>query len=131
MSLKVIGAGFGRTGTDSMREALEILGFGPCHHMRELIRDPEHECLWRSVVAGATPDWDLLLGGYASCVDWPSVLLAATGRGLPAGTGDSDMAHSRKLVGEFRKNAIAGHTFLHRNRGYAQKQRVDRSTCFS
>jgi hypothetical protein len=52
MSLKVIGAGFGRTGTDSMREALEILGFGPCHHMRELIKDPEHERLWRSVVAG-------------------------------------------------------------------------------
>src|SRR4029079_18761567 len=37
MSLKVIGAGFGRTGTDSMREALNLLGFGPCHHMREVI----------------------------------------------------------------------------------------------
>jgi hypothetical protein len=71
-SLKVIGTGFGRTGTDSMREALEILGFGPCHHMRELIKDPEHESLWRSVVAGAAPDWEILLGGYASCVDWPS-----------------------------------------------------------
>jgi hypothetical protein len=71
-SLKVIGTGFGRTGTDSMREALEILGFGPCHHMRELIKDPEHEKLWRSVVAGAAPDWEVLLGGYASCVDWPS-----------------------------------------------------------
>ena len=71
-SLKVIGTGFGRTGTDSMREALEILGFGPCHHMRELIKDSEHESLWRSVVAGAEPDWDVLLGGYASCVDWPS-----------------------------------------------------------
>ncbi len=71
-SLKVIGAGFGRTGTDSMREALEILGFGPCHHMRELIRNPEHERLWQSVAAGATPDWELLLGGYVSCMDWPS-----------------------------------------------------------
>jgi hypothetical protein len=56
----------------SMREALEILGFGPCHHMRELIKNPEHESLWRSVVAGAIPDCDLLLGGYASCEDWPS-----------------------------------------------------------
>ncbi len=36
MTLKVISIRFGRTGTDSMREALEILGFGPCHHMREL-----------------------------------------------------------------------------------------------
>jgi hypothetical protein len=72
MTLKVIGTGFGRTGTDSMREALEILGFGPCHHMRELMKDPEHEQLWRSEVMGATPDWGLLLGGYASCMDWPS-----------------------------------------------------------
>jgi len=70
--LKVIGTGFGRTGTDSMREALEILGFGPCHHMRGLINDPEHGHLWRSVVAGEAPDWGLLLGGYSSCVDWPS-----------------------------------------------------------
>ena len=72
MTLKVIGAGFGRTGTDSMREALNILGFGPCHHMRELLKDPEHAKLWSSVYAGALPDWDLLLGGYNSCVDWPS-----------------------------------------------------------
>lgn len=71
-SLQVIGTGFGRTGTDSMREALEILGFGPCHHMRELIKDPDHEQLWRSVVAGSAPDWDLLLGEYQSCVDWPT-----------------------------------------------------------
>ncbi len=70
--LKMIGAGFGRTGTDSMREALEILGFGSCHHMRELIKDHEHERLWRSVVTGEKPDWDILLGGYAFCVDWPS-----------------------------------------------------------
>lgn len=72
MTLKVIGTGFGRTGTDSMREALNILGYGPCHHMRELLKDAEHERLWRAVIAGETPDWELLLGGYNSCVDWPS-----------------------------------------------------------
>lgn len=70
--LKVIGAGFGRTGTDSMREALNILGFGPCHHMRELLADPEHRQAWRRVHAGEKPDWDKLLGAYGSCVDWPS-----------------------------------------------------------
>jgi len=37
MSLEVIGTGFGRTGTDSMREALTMLGFGPCHHMSEVM----------------------------------------------------------------------------------------------
>jgi hypothetical protein len=55
-----------------MREALEILGFGPCHHMRELKKNPEHERHWRAVVGGKTPDWDLLLGDYVSCVDWPT-----------------------------------------------------------
>lgn len=72
MTLKVVGTGFGRTGTDSMREALNILGFGPCHHMRELIADESHRQAWRDVAAGAPPDWDLLLGNYGSCVDWPS-----------------------------------------------------------
>ena len=72
MTLRVIGTGFGRTGTESMREALGILGFGPCHHMRELIEDAEHARQWKAVTAGATPDWNLLLGNYQSCVDWPS-----------------------------------------------------------
>jgi hypothetical protein len=72
MTLDVIGTGFGRTGTDSMREALDIIGFGPCHHQREVIANPETRQPWRDIACGATPDWDLLLGGYRSCVDWPS-----------------------------------------------------------
>jgi hypothetical protein len=71
MTLKVIGTGFGRTGTDSMREALEILGFGPCHHMFE-VDTPEKVLDWRRAILGAPRDWDVLLGGYAACVDWPS-----------------------------------------------------------
>ena len=71
MWLKVIGTGFGRTGTDSMREALTILGFGPCHHMFE-VDTPERVLGWRRAVLGSEPDWDVLLGGYGSCVDWPS-----------------------------------------------------------
>lgn len=72
MTLKVIGTGFGRTGTDSMREALNILGFGPCHHMRELIADRSHRQDWRDMAAGGPADWGKLLGRYRSCVDWPS-----------------------------------------------------------
>ena len=72
MSLKVIGAGFGRTGTDSMREALNLLGFGPCHHMREVIDGETQKQLWRAVAKGAAPDWKRMFEGYASCVDWPS-----------------------------------------------------------
>ena len=48
MSIKVIGTGFGRTGTDSMREALAILGLGPCHHMSEVIANEEQKRLWRT-----------------------------------------------------------------------------------
>jgi len=72
MSLKVIGTGFGRTGTDSMREALNILGFGPCHHMLEVMASEEQRKLWRALVQGAPPDWSQLFAGYSSCVDWPS-----------------------------------------------------------
>jgi Sulfotransferase domain len=72
MTLRVIGAGFGRTGTDSMREALNVLGFGPCHHIFEVTAHPEQKRLWRAMVAGAAPDWKRLFEGYASCVDLPA-----------------------------------------------------------
>jgi hypothetical protein len=55
-----------------MREALTILGFGPCHHMREVIANDDQKRLWRAVARGASPDWNQLFSGYASCVDWPS-----------------------------------------------------------
>ena len=70
--IEVIGAGFGRTGTDSLRAALGILGFGPCHHMLEVITRPEQRRLWRAFVRGAPIGWDELLAGYRSCVDWPT-----------------------------------------------------------
>jgi len=74
MTLRVIGAGFGRTGTDSMREALSILGFGPCHHMFEVTENPVMKSRWRAFMAGQDADWGALFEGYASCVDWPAVL---------------------------------------------------------
>jgi len=72
MTLKVIGAGFGRTGTVSMHQALERLGFGPCHHMMSLGIDDVQKRLWRELVAGGKPDWNALLGGFGACVDWPT-----------------------------------------------------------
>jgi hypothetical protein len=72
MSLMVIGTGFGRTGTDSMREALTMLGFGPCHHMWEVMAHAEQKRLWRALAKGEAPDWAQLFAGYKSCVDWPS-----------------------------------------------------------
>ena len=72
MALEVIGTGWGRTGTDSMREALNILGFGPCHHMFEINANPDLRTAWRALAKGATPDWKQLFTGYRACVDWPS-----------------------------------------------------------
>jgi Sulfotransferase domain len=72
MSLKVVGSGFGRTGTHSLKLALEELGFGPCHHMIEVIENPDQLPFWRQAAAGHLPDWDEVFAGYASCVDWPA-----------------------------------------------------------
>ena len=71
--LEVIGAGFGRTGTLSLKVALERLGFGPCHHMVELIENAEQISRWRRLADGETPEWDAVFRGYRSTADWPSV----------------------------------------------------------
>jgi len=55
-----------------MREALTILGFGPCHHMYEVTENPLMKTRWRALMAGAEPDWPALFEGYRSCVDWPA-----------------------------------------------------------
>lgn len=54
----VIGAGFGRTGTASLKVALEHLGLGPCHHMFEVIAHPELVARWERVTAGEDVGWD-------------------------------------------------------------------------
>ncbi|OLT24287.1 hypothetical protein BJF83_07455 [Nocardiopsis sp. CNR-923] len=69
--MHVIGVGFGRTGTLSLKVALEELGLGPCYHMREAIASPDHKRLWLEAAQGGPVDWDRLLGGYRSTVDWP------------------------------------------------------------
>jgi sulfotransferase family protein len=72
MTLKVVGAGIGRTGTFSLKIALEQLGFGPCYHMIEVLTDmPSKLPLWQAAVAGK-PDWKAIYQGYHSAVDWPT-----------------------------------------------------------
>lgn len=70
--LKIIGAGFGRTGTLSTKVALEELGFGPCYHMTELFHKPGAEEQWEAVVRGEPVDWHTLFAGYQATVDWPA-----------------------------------------------------------
>ena len=70
--MKLIGAGFGRTGTMSLKIALETLGFSPCYHMTEVFAHPEHTWFWISAWRGEPADWDGVLGGYEAAVDWPA-----------------------------------------------------------
>ncbi len=72
MSLSVIGAGLGRTGTLSLKLALERLGLGPCHHMRELFRHPRLLRHWQDAAALRPVAWEEVFAGYHSAVDWPS-----------------------------------------------------------
>lgn len=70
--LEVIGAGFGRTGTYSLKAALERLGFGPTYHMFEVFQHPEHIPLWQAAGEGKPTDWEQIFDGYRSAVDWPA-----------------------------------------------------------
>jgi hypothetical protein len=72
MGLKIVGAGFGRTGTLSLKNALETLGFGPCYHMFEVIERPDHIDMWHRLAFRGTMDWDLLFKDFQSTVDWPA-----------------------------------------------------------
>ena len=71
MALSVIGAGFGRTGTDSLKNALEILGLGPCYHMFEVLPHQDRVDMWKASTQGQIPDWDQVFAGYNATVDWP------------------------------------------------------------
>lgn len=71
MTLSFIGAGFGRTGTNSLKLALEQLGVGPCHHMLEVFAAQKSASHWQDALDGKPVDWDVALKGFKSQVDWP------------------------------------------------------------
>lgn len=72
MTIKVFSAGFGRTGTLSLKLALEEIGFGPCHHMKEVLENGAAQIpLWNAAADGK-PDFDAIFKGYNSAVDWPT-----------------------------------------------------------
>jgi hypothetical protein len=75
MGVDVIGAGFGRTGTLSLKVALELLGFGPCMHMVPLLDDAERSTLFRRAADGDPESLVKALEGHRSTVDWPGTYL--------------------------------------------------------
>jgi hypothetical protein len=72
-TLKIIGAGWGRTGTTSTLGALNQLGFGPCYTFFTIMSEkPEHFARWHAAYAGKPMDWPDLFTGFNSVVDWPA-----------------------------------------------------------
>ena len=72
MPLRVIGAGLGRTGTLSLKAALEQLLDARCYHMLEVFGNSDASDTWSRAADGALPDWDTFLGDYEATVDWPA-----------------------------------------------------------
>ncbi len=75
--MKVIGSGFGRTGTLSLQAALQLLGFGPCYHMVEVIKHRGHPQKWLRVARGERPDWRALFQEFEATVDFPACVYYA------------------------------------------------------
>lgn len=71
MTIKVIGAGLGRTGTLSLKVALERLGFAKCYHMEEVLRNPLLARNWVQAIDAGNAEWGRLFRGYQATVDWP------------------------------------------------------------
>lgn len=71
MSLQVIGAGYGRTGTFSLKQALEILGYNKCYHMVELFKNPSQITHWEEAHKNKV-NWAELFKDYQAAVDFPA-----------------------------------------------------------
>jgi hypothetical protein len=102
MSLRVVGAGLGRTGTHSLQLALQELLDAPCYHMMEVIGHPEHIEIWQRAIEGKPVQWDPVFDGYAAAVDWPA---AAFWRELSARSPDALVLLSVRDADKWWKSA--------------------------
>ena len=96
MELQVVGVGLGRTGTNSLKLALERLLGGRCHHMIEVFADERQFPMWQAATTGV-PDWDAIYDGFVATVDWPG---AAFWRELVAANPDAVVLLSRRESGD-------------------------------
>lgn len=74
MTIQLIGAGYPRTGTTSLKLVLEKLLGKPCYHMHELMERQDDNPIWEAAAYGNFPDWPKFLNDYGATVDWPSSL---------------------------------------------------------
>lgn len=113
MGLRVIGSGFGRTGTMSTKMALERLGFGPCHHMVEVMGDPAQPPHWKALAAGRDVDWAEVFDAYESQVDFPG---ASVWHELAVAFPDAKVIHTERPEEDWwaSYSATIGKFFAHR-----------------
>ncbi|SMX32742.1 sulfotransferase family protein [Maliponia aquimaris] len=114
MSLKVIGSGFGRTGTMSTKIALEQLGFGPCHHMVEVMGNPAQPAHWQAHAAGEEVDWAEVFAGYQAQVDFPG---AAVWHELSIAFPEAKVIHTERPVEDWWQSYSATINKFWRHRG--------------
>ena len=95
--IRVVGAGLGRTGTASLKEALERLLGAHCYHMKEVFEHLDHVPLWHAAIRGEDADWSRILSGYAAIVDWPG---AACWRSIAAAYPDAIVLLSTRADAE-------------------------------
>jgi len=101
MALQIIGTGQGRTGTMSLKLALEILGYGKCYHMFELFQHPEEIVYFEQAEKGEKVDWDKLFEGYKSAVDFPVIRYY---KELMAKYPDAKLIHTTREVDSWYKS---------------------------
>lgn len=102
--MRIIGAGFGRTGTHSLKVALERLLGGTCHHMMEVFAHPDEVPIWTAAARGDAPDWATFLSGYTAICDWPG---AACWPELAAAFPDAPVVLSHRDVDSWWRSATA------------------------
>lgn len=100
--LRVVGAGVGRTGTMSLKAALERLLGGPCYHMIETGKDPAHLAAWQAAADGQPVDWPALFANYRAAVDWPA---AAFWPEISAAFPDALIVHSTRDASGWYRSA--------------------------
>jgi hypothetical protein len=101
VALRVIGSGFGRTGTLSLQSALQQLGFAPCYHMVEVIKHRSHARAWLRIARGEAPDWRALFADYDAAVDFPAcIFYAELLREFP----DAKVVHSIRNRGDWYRS---------------------------
>ncbi len=71
MSIKIIGAGFPRTGTNTLKRSLEILGISKAYHFKDLLLNPENLHYWKTLAETGSTQWDEIYDGYEASVDFP------------------------------------------------------------